>query len=798
MNFVDIDSIIYVTQAYIFVCLMQSKKTPVLEQYLSIKQDYKDCILLYRIGEFYELLFDDAVLGSEIIGATLTKLGGAPMCGVPARSVDLYIAKLIKAGKKVAICEQLEQDEGNVMKREVVRVVTAGTVVEEELMQTKKPNYLAAVVQSGKKFVFAWIDLSSNNFFCNTSNSLLDGLEMIMPSEVLLSKDLASDLGHLEKYEHSITTFTTYDDEFAEDSRSVFEDFYKGHFLYELDKSELLASGILIKYLISTKNATGLLSFPQRYAARDYMLIDRSTRKNLELHKRLNGERSGSLIDILDRTKTGAGARLLAEHFSFPLMDCKAINDRLDIIDFFLKHPQARNDVRNILNCAPDFERAASRINLRRYRGDDFFAVRDGLKNALQMSEILLKFSNYSFLKKIYDDLGENGELIEVLDRALYAYPEPGNYICPEFHPKLLEIHEFMRNKECVIRKLREKYRKMTTIKNLEISYHNFMGYYVEIPAQHTDKMTNKIFIYKQSLAKTVRYITDKLKDLHIKLISFNDLKSALEKEIFAKLRTDVVAQLSSILLAARAVAKIDVVSALAQLAAENNYTRPSIAASGKLIIKSGRHPMVERQTGFVGNDLELDEKSNFWLITAPNMAGKSTFLRQNALIVIMAQAGCFVPADSAAIGLVDKVFSRIGAGDDISAGHSTFMVEMSEVAAIVKQSTSRSLVILDELGRGTSTRDGVAIATAVAEYIHDQIGCKTLFATHYHELVGYLGSCCRVNFYSITTRREQGKVTFCYRLQPGASLGSYGIDVAELAGVPGAIINKARLLLEN
>jgi DNA mismatch repair protein MutS len=387
---------------------------------------------------------------------------------------------------------------------------------------------------------------------------------------------------------------------------------------------------------------------------------------------------------------------------------------------------------------------------------------------------------------------------MDILDRALYAYPESGHYICPDFHPKLREIHEFMRNKEGIIRKLREKYRKMTTIKNLEISYHNFMGYYVEIPAQHTDKMTNKIFIYKQSLAKTTRYITDKLKDLHIKLISFNDLKNALEKEIFAKLRTDIMLRLSSILVAARAMAKIDVASALAQLAAENNYTRPSLDNESGLVIKSGRHPMVEQRTGFVGNDLVLDEKSNFWLITAPNMAGKSTFLRQNALIVVMAQAGCFVPADSATIGLVDKVFSRIGAGDDISAGHSTFMVEMSETAAILKQATSCSLVILDELGRGTSTRDGVAIAAAVAEYIHDQIRCKTLFATHYHELVTYLESCCRVNFYSITTRREQGKITFCYRLGPGSSLGSYGVDVAELAGVPSVIISKARLLLEN
>jgi DNA mismatch repair protein MutS len=791
----NIDSIIYVIQAYIFVSLMKSKKTPVLEQYLSIKKDYKDCILFYRIGEFYELLFDDAVLGSEIIGAILTKLGGAPMCGVPARSVDLYTAKLIKAGKKVAICEQLEQNEGGVLKREVVRVVTAGTVVEEDLIQTKKSNYLASVVQFGRKFVFAWIDLSSNNFFCSTSDSLLNGLEMIMPSEIVLNKDLVPDLGNLEKCE---CTITTYDNEFAEDGHSVFQDFYKGHFLYELNKSELLVSGILIKYLISTKNATGLLSFPQRYAARDYMLIDHSTRKNLELHKRLNGERSGSLIDILDRTKTGAGARLLAEHFSFPLMNCEAINDRLEIIDFFLKHPQARNDVRNILSSTPDFERAASRINLRRYRGEDFFAVREGLKNALQMSGALLKFNNCSLLRKIYDDLGKNGELMDILDRALYAYPESGHYICPDFHPKLREIHEFMRNKEGIIRKLREKYRKMTTIKNLEISYHNFMGYYVEIPAQHTDKMTNKIFIYKQSLAKTTRYITDKLKDLHIKLISFNDLKNALEKEIFAKLRTDIMLRLSSILVAARAMAKIDVASALAQLAAENNYTRPSLDNESGLVIKSGRHPMVEQRTGFVGNDLVLDEKSNFWLITAPNMAGKSTFLRQNALIVVMAQAGCFVPADSATIGLVDKVFSRIGAGDDISAGHSTFMVEMSETAAILKQATSCSLVILDELGRGTSTRDGVAIAAAVAEYIHDQIRCKTLFATHYHELVTYLESCCRVNFYSITTRREQGKITFCYRLGPGSSLGSYGVDVAELAGVPSVIISKARLLLEN
>ncbi|WP_341821425.1 DNA mismatch repair protein MutS [Wolbachia endosymbiont (group A) of Myopa testacea] len=830
---------------------VREKNTPVMEQYLNLKAQYKDHLLFYRLGDFYELFFDDAIKAAKLLNIVLTKRGNSngqeiPMCGVPAHSSESYLHKLIDLGFKVAICDQLETaDEAkkrgykSIVKRDVVRVVTPGTIIEDSLLEDKSNNYLASIVEQNDEYAISWLELSTGKFFHTLTNlkALDSDLLRISPRELLISEKFTEDekiRSILKNYKISITQHAQSFFEYSKSHRTLCE-FYKIRELGSIgnfSKVEIMACAALLEYVrVTQRGSIPRLEFPKTYKQQNFMLIDASARRNLELFSTQFGEKKGSLISVIDHTVTASGGRLLKQMLASPLACSKAINLRLSTAQFFVNNHEPRRKIREILSNIPDIERSLSRLILGRGSPKDMNLLKIGLGKTLELSEFLCKIesgeneslpqqyviqvadtgiqmqipasragmtvkSDESELSTIHKSLGNHKDLFELLNSAILdnnlSSVKEGGFINPKYNSELSELSYILNNSNKLVTKLRESYRDLTGIAALKILHNNILGYYVEVSANH--KITSDIFIHRQSLANSMRYTTNELKELENKILTARDAAIGLEVKIFSELCSEVAKESEKIALAANALAKLDIRATFAELAVQNNYVKPIIDDSKEFNIRNGRHPVVEVNDKFIANSINL---AGIHLITGPNMAGKSTFLRQNALIAVLAHMGSFVPAESAHIGVIDKIFSRVGATDNITAGYSTFMVEMIETATIVNQATDRSLVILDEIGRGTGVYDGLSIAQAVIEHIHNVNKCRAIFATHYHELTKVSKYLKNVKCFCVKIREWNGEVIFLHEVIEGIADESYGIHVAKLAGFPDSVLNRASEVFE-
>jgi DNA mismatch repair protein MutS len=784
--------------------------TPALQQYLQLKAAHADYLLFYRMGDFYELFFDDALKAASILDIALTKRGkhageDIPMCGVPVHASDMYLERLIKSGEKVAICEQMETPEEAkkrgykaVLQREVVRIVTAGTITEESLLDARSSNFLAAI--SGN--AIAWVDISTGEFHVETTRSVGASIARIAPREIIATGDIASSL---QDYKGQVTVrpsnvFETKRAErllceiYALPSIDVFGQF---------SPAEISACGALLDYVRLTQiSAMPKLSPPLRESGAAHMVIDAATQRNLELVLRLSGEKKGSLLSVIDETITASGARLLAQWLLAPLCDAHAIAERQDNVAWFLAQSKEKNDIRDILKRAPDIQRALSRLMLGRGGPRDLLALADGLRASEQVRTTLEHSAELpNNLLSLSTGLGSHTLLIEDLTKAIKRecplLARDGNFIAHGYHAVLDEFRDLKTQGQKHIAALQAKYASETDINTLKIRHNNILGYFIEITAQHQSKVPQE-FIHRQSLANNLRYTTIELSELERKLSDADGKALKIELELFEELLAKAASHHGAITQAATSLAAIDVFAGLAELAVNRRYARPTVDASLAFDIKKGRHPVVEAalattiRENFIGNDCNVSEGERLWLLTGPNMAGKSTFLRQNALITILAQMGSFVPAESARIGMVDKLFSRVGAADDLARGRSTFMVEMVETATILNQATARSFVILDEIGRGTATYDGLSIAWAVIEHLHNILTCRTLFATHYHELTSLTDSLSHLSCYHLKVKEWKDNLIFLHEVGRGAADRSYGLHVAKIAGLPPSVITRA------
>jgi DNA mismatch repair protein MutS len=810
--------------------------TPMMAQYMAVKAQYPDCLLFYRMGDFYELFFDDAIKAAETLDITLTKRGRTqgddiPMCGVPYHACDAYLARLIKAGFKVAICEQKETpDEARrrarqsglpaskaLVTREVVRVITQGTLTEDTLLDARENNYIAALAETGGQYGLAWLEISTGAFYVQPAHKddLAMALERIDAREILVPDRLAT---LLPQQDGKITAqpASLFD---SENARKRLESIFGVGTLESFggfSRAEIAASGALIDYIARTQvGHMPYLAKPRQVSAGGTLEIDAATRRNLELTRTLSGERRGSLLDTIDRTVTGAGARLLQTFLAAPLTDIAAINARLDRIACFVDEASLRTALREQLRAMPDMERALARLTLGRGGPRDLVMIREGLRQAeLLRAALQSNPAAAQTLAALLMDLQSDPALAAFQDRLRQALvDEPpalardGGFVARGYHAKLDELKTLRDESRRLIAGLQEKYRQLSSVDILKIKFNNVLGYFIEVPAKKADALMVKKddgsnpFIHRQTLANAVRFTTPDLAELERDISSAAEKALALELEIFGQLAGECAALAEEIGSRARAVAALDVSAALAALATEMNYTRPVLDESLDFNITGGRHPVVEaalkRQSEpFVPNDCDLRGAQRLWLLTGPNMAGKSTFLRQNALIAILAQAGCYVPAASAQIGIIDRVFSRVGASDDLARGRSTFMVEMVETAVILNQATQRSLVILDEIGRGTATFDGLSIAWACVEHLHDVEKCRALFATHYHELTSLTAKLANLSCHSMQVKEWKGDIIFMHAVARGSADRSYGIHVAKLAGLPAAVIDRAEAVL--
>ncbi|WND03742.1 DNA mismatch repair protein MutS [Temperatibacter marinus] len=815
----------------------QPDVTPMMKQFLEIKADHSESLLFYRMGDFYELFFDDAVQASEALDITLTKRGkhsgdDIPMCGVPYHASEMYLARLIKKGFKVAVCEQTESPEEAkkrgykaVVRREVVRLVTPGTLTEDNLLEARAHNYLVALGQAKSGLSLAVCDISTGEFtVIPTAINRLDAdLARIQPGELLITDKLHEDDGiapALFDWRHILSKVDKafFDSVRAESRLMGLFDVATLDGFGDLSRSDLAASGALVAYLEETQKGQMPLLKPLRRQRSDAtMMIDAATRKSLELAHTQTGQFQGSLLSVVDKTVTGAGARLLAKRLSSPLLDPVAVNARLDSVQFFLERSAIRTDVRAALKEAPDMERAISRIAMNRAGPRDLAAIRSGLLAARDIRSLLMgaldAFGDIPDLIKEGAALLEGHHaVIEELSNALIDEPpliiRDGGFIRPKYNAALDEFRMLKDESRRLIAGLELEYRTLTEINSLKIKHNNVLGYHIDVSAKNADILMqaplNETFIHRQTLANNVRFSTSDLSKLAGKISEAGDRSLALEHEIFDALSHQIMRQADTIGLAAASLAGLDFLSALSELASLSNLSRPIVDDSLDFVITGGRHMVVEKaikeqsDAQFVANDCNLCEEQRLWLITGPNMAGKSTFLRQNALIAILAQIGSYVPAKSATIGVVDRLFSRVGASDDLAHGRSTFMVEMVETAAILNQAGPKSLVILDEIGRGTATYDGLSIAWAAVENLHNINQSRALFATHYHELTVLKESLELMSLRSMKVREWKGDVIFLHEVGEGAADRSYGIQVAKLAGLPGRVINRARQVLDH
>ncbi len=805
--------------------------TPMMQQYMEVKNQNPDCLVFYRMGDFYELFFDDAVTASKILDIALTKRGKTdgtdiPMCGVPFHAYEQYMGKLIRAGHRVAICEQVETPEEAkkrggykaLVKREVIRIVTPGTVTEDTLLDARENNYLAAIFGKTGNFSLAWADLTTGELCVQRVTDAANAVALLAPKEILVAGELSKTFSGLTVTEQPTARFQ------SENGAHRIKQLFRVQSLESFgafNANDLSALGALIEYIALTQKNDNLhLQPPKIHEATDLILIDAATRRNLELTQTLHGTRQGSLFDTVDRTVTNAGSRLLARHFAAPLADVAAINARLDNVAWFVENTLLRQNIRKTLKSCPDIERALTRIALGRGGPRDLAALRDGLHQATAIIPQLQQKNQPALLNAVAENLEQPAALQEIvaeLDRALKEelplLARDGGFIAPQFSAPLDELQNLQRDSKTVIAQLQARYSKESGIPTLKIKHNMILGYFIEVTPTFADKAFNtpdrekgpesRLFIHRQTLATSARFTTVELADLDKKISEAGARALAIETQIFDDFTKRITEQTATIRRIAEGLACLDVACAWAELAATENYTCPTVENSLEFSIEKGRHPVVEaalknkKANGFIANDCTLSDAQRLWLLTGPNMAGKSTFLRQNALIVFLAQIGAFVPAQSATIGVVDRLFSRVGAADDLAQGKSTFMVEMVETAAIVHQATEKSLVILDEIGRGTATFDGLSLAWATLEQLHDKNKCRGLFATHYHELTALEETLAHLACFTLAVKEWQGEIVFLHEVAKGTANRSYGIHVARLAGMPAPLLARAQAILK-
>jgi DNA mismatch repair protein MutS len=816
-----------------------ARVTPMMEQYLEIKAAHPGLLLFYRMGDFYELFFEDAEIASKALGIMLTKRGkhqgmDIPMCGVPVERADDYLHRLIEKGFRVAVCEQMEDPAAarargskSVVKRDVVRLVTPGTLTEDTLLDARTNNYLLAIARArsssgGDRFGLAWIDISTSEFMVTECSAaeLQASLARINPNEAIVTDALYGDseLGPALCELPAVTPLTrdVFDSSTAERRLCDYFAVATMDGLAAMSRLEATAAAAAVTYIDRTQvGRRPPLSPPAREAVGTTMAIDPATRANLELTRTLSGERRGSLLDAIDCTETPAGSRLLAQRLAAPLTDAAAIARRLDAVSAFVTDGAAREDIRSILRGAPDMSRALARLSVGRGGPRDLAGIRDGILAADQALARLDELEPPAEIITVIAALRAPArniahEYARALAEQLPLVKRDGGFVREGYEASLDESRSLRDASRLVVAAMQARYADDTGIKGLKIRHNNVLGYFVEVTAQHGDKLMspplNATFIHRQTLAGQVRFTTSELGEIEAKIANAGERALNLELEIFDKLCAMAIAASDDIRAAAHAFALLDVATALAKLAIDDNYVRPEVDASLGFAIENGRHPVVEqalKRDGqpFIANSCDLSpapgqKSGQIWLVTGPNMAGKSTFLRQNALIALLAQIGSFVPAGRARIGIVDRLFSRVGAADDLARGRSTFMVEMVETAAILNQAGERSLVILDEIGRGTATFDGLSIAWAAIEHLHETNRCRTLFATHYHELTALSAKLPRMFNATVRVKEWQGEVVFLHEVLPGSADRSYGIQVARLAGLPPAVIARAKAVL--
>ncbi|WP_330595873.1 DNA mismatch repair protein MutS [Dorea phocaeensis] len=798
--------------------------TPMMQQYMQTKKEYPDCILFYRLGDFYEMFFDDALIASKELEITLTgKNCGleerAPMCGVPYHSVDGYLNRLVSKGYKVAICEQTEDPSTakGLVKREVVRIVTPGTNLDTQSLDETRNNYIMSVVYIADRFGMSIADITTGDYFVTEigdSEKLFDEIFKFMPSELICNEAFymsGMDLDLLkEKLGISIYALDSWYFDDAICTQTLKDHFHvsamEGLGLSDFD-SGIIAAGALLKYLLETQKRD--LSHMTRlsvYTTGKYMLLDSSTRRNLELCETLREkQKRGSLLWVLDKTKTAMGARALRKFIEQPLIDRTEINRRLDAVDEFKNEAISREELREYLSPVYDLERLVCKITYQSANPRDLIAFETSLAMMPHVKCILQDMKS-PLLKELYENLDPLEDLCTLVKKAIKEDPpiamKEGGIIRDGYNEEVDRLRSAKSDGKEWLAKLESDEREKTGIKNLRVRYNKVFGYYLEVTNSYKDLVPD-YYTRKQTLANAERYIIPELKELEDTILGAEDRLYALEYQIFSDIRDQIAKEVLRIQTAARIIAKLDAFASLALVAERNHYVRPDINEKGVIDIKDGRHPVVEKMIPndmFICNDTYLNDKKNrISIITGPNMAGKSTYMRQTALIVLMAQIGSFVPAASANIGIVDRIFTRVGASDDLASGQSTFMVEMTEVANILRNATSKSLLILDEIGRGTSTFDGLSIAWAVIEHISNSklLGAKTLFATHYHELTELEGKIDNVNNYCIAVKEKGDDILFLRKIVKGGADKSYGIQVAHLAGVPESVTNRAKEIVE-
>ena len=821
--------------------------SPMLAQWHAAKEAYPDCLVFFRMGDFYELFFDDAVAAAASLDIALTSRGQqagepVPMAGVPVHAAEQYLPRLIRAGHRVAVCEQMEdpseakkRGSKSIVRRDVVRVITPGTLSEDTLLDSRRHNYLASCADVRGAFGLAWLDMSTGEVWMQPipaaggANLLAAALARIAPGEILVPDRLLElpEFAPLwEEVRDTLTPLPASRFDSANAEARLLETYAVGTLdaFGEPGRAEIAAAGALFDYLALTQvDRMPRLSRPRRLpppgSAGAVMEIDAATRRNLELTQTLSGERKGSLLSVIDRTITGPGARLLADRLAAPLTDVPALEDRLDAVGYLGEAGAARDDIRGILRTAPDMERALSRLALGRGGPRDLAAIRAGLEAAAALRRFLEdKTDAPETLRLIAASLGEHDGLVGLLHAALAVdlplAARDGGFIAAGYAAELDEQTSLRDESRKLIAGLQAEYVETTGVANLKIKHNNVLGYFVELGASHADRIMADGkeaaadqfgLIHRQTMANAVRFTTVGLSELDDKISRAGERALAIELELFQVLVNDVLEQADDVAASARALADLDVAAGLAELAVGARFTRPVLSESQVFQVTGGRHPVVEAMLAdgpgaFVANDCDLSGEDTgagrLWLVTGPNMAGKSTFLRQNALIAILAQIGAFVPADTAEIGVVDRLFSRVGAADDLARGRSTFMVEMVETAAILNQAGPRALVILDEIGRGTATFDGLSIAWATVEHLHEQNLCRTLFATHFHELTRLAARLPDMSCHTMRVKEWNDDIIFLHEVGPGAADRSYGIHVGKLAGLPPAVVGRAEEVL--
>ena len=834
--FVNVAALLFVIfskLSYTLLCIIMNfqirrndvaELTPMMQQYMETKEQYKDCILFYRLGDFYEMFFEDAITVSKELEITLTgKNCGleerAPMCGVPYHAVEGYLNRLVQKGYKVAICEQVEDPKlaKGIVRREVVRIVTPGTNLNTQALDASKNNYIMCIVYIDGFFGLSVADVTTGDYFVtelDSSRKLMDEIAKYAPSEIVCNESLYVSGIDLEDLKERLgITIYALDSWYFDDvsCEKVLKEHFKVASLEALGigdyNSGAIGAGALLQYLYDTqKNSLSHLTGITGYTTGKYMLLDSSSRRNLELCETLREkQKRGSLLWVLDKTKTAMGARTLRSYIEQPLIDKEEIVKRLDAVAELKEHAITREELREYLSPVYDLERLISRITYQSANPRDLIAFKSSLQMLPHIKCILSDLES-PLLKELHEELDSLEELCALIEAAIEDEPplamKEGGIIKAGYNEDVDKLRNAKTEGKTWLAEVEEEEREKTGIKNLRIKFNKVFGYYLEVTNSYKDLVPD-YYMRKQTLTNAERYITPKLKELEDMILGAEDKLYALEYELYSEVRERIAGEVVRIQKTAKAIAQIDVFTSMAYVAERNNFVRPSINEKGVIDIKNGRHPVVEKMIPnemFIANDTYLDDKKNrISIITGPNMAGKSTYMRQTALIVLMAQIGSFVPAESADIGIVDRIFTRVGASDDLASGQSTFMVEMTEVANILRNATSKSLLILDEIGRGTSTFDGLSIAWAVVEHISNKrlLGAKTLFATHYHELTELEGKLDSVNNYCIAVKEKGDDIVFLRKIVKGGADKSYGIQVAKLAGVPDSVIGRAKEIVD-